>query len=206
MCGAALLRERYAKNPEYHRARVSDWYQNNQERAKEASRIYRQKNPEKRVAATRRWRNANPEKVREINRRGSLAYATRYPERVKVNKQRWADDPDNKKARRESVLAWHKANPEKRRVSVRNRRARIKGSPGTHTAADVAALLIAQGHKCANCNGNLKKIQRHLDHIMPIALGGANDKANLQWLCGPCNRKKNAKDPIEFAQSQGRLL
>jgi hypothetical protein len=111
VCAAAALRERYAKNPEYYKARVTEWYQNNREHAQETSRIYRKKNPEIRKAAIRRWREANPERVKEINRRGSLAYAARYPERVRANKQRWSDDPENKKARRETILAWHKANP-----------------------------------------------------------------------------------------------
>ena len=40
----------------------------------------------------------------------------------------------------------------------------------------------------------------------PLALGGSNDKANLQLLCPTCNAKKSAKHPIDFMQSRGLLL
>ena len=30
------------------------------------------------------------------------------------------------------------------------------------------------------------------DHVIPVALGGANTVDNLQVLCGPCNRAKGA--------------
>jgi len=39
-----------------------------------------------------------------------------------------------------------------------------------------------------------------------VIAGGANDRANLQLLCGSCNKSKHAKDPIDFMQSRGFLL
>jgi 5-methylcytosine-specific restriction endonuclease McrA len=31
-----------------------------------------------------------------------------------------------------------------------------------------------------------------IDHVIPVALGGATTLANLQLLCGACNREKGA--------------
>jgi 5-methylcytosine-specific restriction endonuclease McrA len=31
-----------------------------------------------------------------------------------------------------------------------------------------------------------------IDHVIPVALGGATTLANLQLLCGDCNREKGA--------------
>ena len=46
----------------------------------------------------------------------------------------------------------------------------------------------------------------HLDHILPLALGGRHDDDNLQLLCGTCNMRKGARDPTEFAQANGKLF
>ena len=46
----------------------------------------------------------------------------------------------------------------------------------------------------------------HVDHIQPLALGGSNDKANLQLLCPTCNLRKSAKHPVDFMRETGRLL
>jgi hypothetical protein len=34
--------------------------------------------------------------------------------------------------------------------------------------------------------------QFHLDHVLPLALGGRDDMTNWQALCGPCNLRKGA--------------
>lgn len=47
--------------------------------------------------------------------------------------------------------------------------------------------------QCAQCgtNLNLELIEEeHIDHIIPLAVGGTNDLSNLQLLCAPCNLAK----------------
>ena len=46
----------------------------------------------------------------------------------------------------------------------------------------------------------------HMDHIVALANGGKHEPTNIQLLCGPCNLRKAAKDPIEFMQEMGFLL
>jgi 5-methylcytosine-specific restriction endonuclease McrA len=87
----------------------------------------------------------------------------------------------------------------------RLRRAREKGAAGNHTANDILFLLEKQRYKCANCSKSVRKM-RHVDHIMPLAKGGSNDRKNLQILCPPCNLSKRAKHPIDWARENGRLL
>jgi 5-methylcytosine-specific restriction endonuclease McrA len=70
---------------------------------------------------------------------------------------------------------------------------------------DIAStLLTLQRGKCANCKQKLTRY--HLDHVMPLALGGANEDQNMQLLCPGCNCRKQAMHPISFAQKEGRLL
>ena len=41
--------------------------------------------------------------------------------------------------------------------------------------------------KCNHC-GSQNELQ--FDHVIPLSLGGGSTDANLQILCGPCNRRK----------------
>ncbi|WP_082764056.1 HNH endonuclease signature motif containing protein [Frondihabitans sp. PAMC 28766] len=56
--------------------------------------------------------------------------------------------------------------------------------------ADVRQLVWKRdGGKCRSCGSNT---ELQLDHIIPVAYGGATTVDNLQVLCGPCNRRKGA--------------
>lgn len=107
---------------------------------------------------------------------------------------------------RQGQAEYIRKNAHRYLAHVHTRRARKKASGGTHTAADIAAIAKAQGHRCAYCRADLRKTKRHVDHIMPLALGGSNDKSNIQLTCQPCNLSKGARDPIAFAQERGMLL
>ena len=83
-------------------------------------------------------------------------------------------------------------------VGSRNHRAKYAKVDGTHTYADIKALFTSQRGTCPNCQTSLIKRgpgKYHVDHIMPIALGGSNWPSNLQLLCPPCNMSKGAKHP-----------
>lgn len=50
-------------------------------------------------------------------------------------------------------------------------------------------VMQRDGGTCVQCGarGDLQ-----FDHIIPVAMGGGSDPANLQILCGGCNRRKGA--------------
>jgi 5-methylcytosine-specific restriction endonuclease McrA len=59
---------------------------------------------------------------------------------------------------------------------------------------DVKQLVwLRDGARCTHC-GSTTELQ--FDHVIPVALGGSDDPANLQILCGPCNRRKSASITI----------
>lgn len=63
----------------------------------------------------------------------------------------------------------------------------------------------AQRWRCAICATSIKR-GYHMDHISPLARGGEHVGRNIQLLCKTCNVRKNAKDPIDYMRSLGRLL
>lgn len=65
-----------------------------------------------------------------------------------------------------------------------------------------ARIMVEVGGRCEAC-GQLcrNKVDRYdrgddigeVDHILPVILGGTNDRANLRLLCKRCNRAKGAR-------------
>lgn len=96
---------------------------------------------------------------------------------------------------------------ERWRLKNHFRRARIRET-GCHKrirSGVIGKLKVLQYGKCAVCSDKLKR-NFHVDHIMPLALGGQNDSSNVQLLCPSCNIRKSAKHPIDFMQENGFLL
>jgi 5-methylcytosine-specific restriction endonuclease McrA len=91
---------------------------------------------------------------------------------------------------------WAKNNPDKNRDKAERRRARKAGASGSYTTADIEAIRVAQGNRCYLCGKTLKKY--HIDHFIPLALGGSNDPGNLRLACPSCNLRKHAKHPFEL--------
>lgn len=49
------------------------------------------------------------------------------------------------------------------------------------------------GGKCVHCGCILDIGHFHVDHLVPIALGGGDDDGNLASSCQPCNLSKGAR-------------
>lgn len=175
-------------------------------------------NREKKAASYASWRERNRDHLK-IKRAEYHAewYAKNRESKLAQNKAYLQENPE---VARRSTAKWREKNPEKaasyakewyscpenRAVHRHRRRALEAKAGGTHTPADLKRILHAQGHRCPYCRADLRKVKKHLDHVMPLALGGSNGPENLAWLCAPCNLSKGAKEPIAFAQQRGLLL
>jgi 5-methylcytosine-specific restriction endonuclease McrA len=165
------------------------------EDVKEKNRIYNAAHRAESTTRSALWCKNHPERSKEIKRNWRI----NNPEKGKA----WAA------ANAEKVRLIKKKSritkPESGRSATRNRRARLRGNGGTHTANDIERLMRLQRGKCVYCLVSIRRTF-HVDHIIPIKLGGSNAPENLQLLCAPCNQTKNAKHPIDFAQERGLLL
>ena len=188
-----------AANPDKAKAIRLAWLKANPEKAKASTAAWNASNPERAKAIVLEWRAANPDKVK-------ASRAARYaanPERERAANLAWrADNVDKMKA---ANAAWARENPEAKRIYAQNRRASKLKSGGTLSKGLSAKLFKLQRGKCACCGKPLGG-DYHLDHIMPIALGGSNTDDNIQLLKQLCNRQKYKKHPIDFMQSKGFLL
>lgn len=148
---------------------------------------------------SRKWREPNPDRAREVWQ----SYAARHAEKRKQeSRDRYAKNAPLHRAR---TKAWRGKNPEAVRAHAMTRWALKKGSSGSYNAVDVRELRELQRYKCAACGVSVRK-KYHVDHIHPLSRGGLNERRNLQILCPHCNMSKHARDPVEWAQSKGRLL
>ncbi len=143
-------------------------------------------------------------RCRDCARARRLARFYRDHSRALAVSQEW------KKRNAEHVKAYaaaYRALPESRKAHnfhQRIRQAKSRAS-GEYSQQDIDDLMAKQRGKCAACRKSVRKTF-HVDHILAIANGGANDKHNLQILCPYCNCSKQDKDAIKWAQENGRLL
>lgn len=148
--------------------------------------------PGERAATLERYRHRNRE------------YRVKNASLVKARK---ADYFQRNKARLiEKTYAHRRKNPERLRELARgwsNRRRTLVA--GGLTAKQQADWASAQKKVCHWCGKACAK-KYHIDHVQPLSRGGKHEVRNLCIACPPCNLRKNNKDPIEWAQSLGKLL
>lgn len=158
---------------------------------------YRLKNKEKIALLGKRYAQENRAKVRKVK----ADWAKRNPEKQRAAIRNWQEN--NKERFSEKKKQWRQANKVSLRIHCANRRRKL--AEGVLSKDIIGKLLKLQRGKCACC-GEPLGTDFHLDHRMPIALGGANADDNVQLLTKRCNLTKNAKHPIDFMRERGFLL
>lgn len=183
-----------------------NWAKVNNDRVARNARSWRKRNPEKyrinQKKSGAKWL-AKPGSKNKVKELGKIRYALKRDVILMKDKARRLRNIDKIRAWQK---AWYEKNKEAAFALVRNRRARKRAASGSHTGRDIAEIFRLQKGLCAYCRGDLARLGRHADHIMPLILGGANDRKNIQLLCPTCNLSKGPKHPLEFGRALGRLL
>ncbi len=214
------MRRWWANHPNY---RV-EWMEKNGERYDRLQKDWKKANLDKVKASYSRWRESH--KVQESlrwkkwyvgNRTQLLKRKAKIrkenPDVVhaidKRNYERSKSNPEFIQANRDRVKKYKKEHPEFRRHHGHKRRARVRGSRVGKDAVIrrfIAAIHRATIVSCYYCGCRFPGKKAHVDHVVPIARGGAHDITNLCCSCAKCNIDKGAKLPSEFVSNGQALL
>ena len=107
-------------------------------------------------------------------------------------------------ARKDASVYMTQAARDESAVKCALRRARKLAAGGKFTVAQIDDLHTKQRGRCACCGDSLG-LSYHRDHKIALTDGGSNGIENIELLCGGCNLRKGSKDPITWANENGRL-
>ena len=198
-CGTS---ERYANGSckSCRKALNAAWRAKSSEVIKAYSAQYHAQHKESRAASARASRLlADPKKRRAAD----VAYY--QANRAKIIARKKTYIRPNTSATKAAAAARAKASAKARAIYRQNRKARKLLSGGHLSKGLHKKLFYLQKGKCPCCALPLGD-DFHLDHKMPLALGGSNTDDNIQLLRAVCNLQKNSKHPVDFMRSRGFLL
>ena len=166
------------------RANSAALYLANPEKVRVSAAAWHKANPERKRASATAWRKANAERCKATN----AAWREANIERCKASAAAWYKANPNTERRRAKHTAWCKANPAAANAQTARRDARKRNAPGRGVSAAQWKNCLAESlGLCAYCN---ERRPLTMDHIEPLAKGGAHDVDNIAAVCGPCNSSK----------------
>ena len=180
-CAYAL--EQRLRNPERTRLQNKKWKKSNSDQVKSSAVEYYRVNQERIKQMSATWRSQNSE-------------------RVKAHGKEWREA--NRERKKTTNKKWRQANPEKELATRRRRRARKLNRPSEHyTVHEILNIYGSDCHICGNTidlnapRGSGRKIGwelgLHLDHVIPLAVGGTDLKSNVRPAHAVCNIKKGKR-------------
>ncbi len=192
-CSKARRTEARRNSPEQKASAVmcaARWKKENPEKAREQNKNYIQRNIDKVKAAKKAWlQTENGKEYKKRWRQSENGKASRriweQSEKGKASKKAWLQSENGKEYKKR----W-KQSPVGKICRAIERHVRRSKTHGKFTPTEWSNLCSKYDNKCLCC-GERKKLT--VDHVVPIALGGANTIDNIQPLCLSCNSKKNKK-------------
>lgn len=163
--------------------------------------------------AARRYRVRHPDRIKEQRKRArgrDREYRERNKERLREYfRQYYLDNQDKKKAQQ---VTWRSQNKERMAATKRlylstpegrakhreaqagvNHRRRVRQLGGECEKFSREEIYERDQGICYLCGLFVKENAWHLDHIIPVALGGGHTRRNVAVSCPSCNRRKGTK-------------
>lgn len=165
-----LIRPGDARYRERNRDRIKEYYAEWRLKNLDAIRAYQKQyaieNRERKALLDKLWAQSNKDRVNAASRR----YRAKHPEKVaQIKKAQATKHPETK-----------------RNNSLRRRARLVQNGIYLVTKKDIAKIIA---NPCAYCGSKAE----HIDHVIPIAKGGAHKVGNLVAACQSCNQRKSDK-------------
>lgn len=166
-CDLPGCEEKHEANGLCHKHSSNAWYHANKVKAKAGQAKYRSRNRERERLRVQAWRCANPG-------RAEAACRDWYAR--------------NRDAVRDYRRSYRNQNREAIRLLNAGRRARKRSAPiNDFTARQWHELKTLYRGRCAYC-GQRRRLT--IDHVQPLAKGGAHTMSNIVPACQSCNSRK----------------
>ena len=175
-CKTAYDKKRKEEKGDILKQKAKEAYQKNIEQRRERNRASYYAHAEKRKQKAKEYRDNNKEK---------------YNKYFKEHHQAKKDDKDYMIKRR---LVKHEY-----------RQKKFNTADGTVTVDELKNLKIAQNNQCGYCGTDLAQLTNsdvHVDHIIPLSLGGSHTISNVVFACSTCNLAKGKTHPDVFGYPQ----
>lgn len=175
---------------------------NNKEKISEKNKIYYLNNKNKIINKVNDYYKNNKESILNKNKK----YYIKNKEKIDYKNKIYYEK--NKEKTLNYLKLWKIENKNLHNLYSKNAKAKrrsLEKNNGKLSKGIVQKLYQLQQGLCICCNEPLGD-NYHLDHIMPLALGGTNTDNNVQLLKYKCNLNKHKKHPIDYMQSKGFLL
>lgn len=200
-CKKIKDKDYYEQNKSKILERASEYRENNQEKISNYKKDYygKEENILKKKESNLNYRQDNKDQISQKKKE----YRELNIEAIKKSQRRYYED--NSEDIKQKARNRYAENPEPFKINSKNRKARKKFADGRFYQQDINKLYYLQRGMCVYCEQDLS-LGYHVDHIMPLILGGSNWPENLQLLCPTCNLRKHAKDPFVWANELGKLL
>lgn len=193
----AYSRAHYQRNKEKKKAQHKHWHDANKEKHKELQSKWEKENREHRNLRHRPY--YEKEKAERLAKRPE----TLAKVKIKQAARKLANAPAVLERKRARTREWHRKNPAKARALGQLKRAR-KRKALIGDMLEIEKFYEYVHHearlRCYYCKVIIPQKERHVDHKIPLARGGAHSLENLCCACAVCNMKKHTKTVDEFTK------
>ena len=166
------------------RAQTNKWREANRDKVLTSKKRYWKAHKEEAQATILQWREAHPDKVKEYYDR----YYENNREKIKDLIKKFKDA--HREEINEANKIYKQEHPDRYRDYCENRRARIRDQ----YVDDIKRIAVFERDNgiCHICGLVVDKDNWHLDHVIPIAVGGEHSYVNVAVSHPKCNLQKGA--------------